>query len=136
LPIIAITAAAMARDRNASEAAGMNGFVAKPIDPVLLIEELLKFIHPRRQPPPMLSSSKMPSSGLDPARVIADLETLLEILLKHRVVPDHLIAGLHSQLAGQPAAQLVEALIRQTNTFDFDSARMTVEKIMTEVKSE
>jgi CheY-like chemotaxis protein len=134
LPVIAMTAAAMPRDRMATEAAGMNGFVAKPIDPVQLIDTLLQFIHPRQQSPPMLSSSKITASDFDLARTMGDLETLLTILKKNRAIPDDLISGLHSQLAGHPASHLVKALIRQTHIFDFDSARVTVEKIINEVQ--
>jgi len=43
LPIIAMTAAAMSDDRHATEAAGMNGHVAKPIDLDELVNELIKW---------------------------------------------------------------------------------------------
>ncbi|MBF0527350.1 MAG: response regulator, partial [Deltaproteobacteria bacterium] len=47
LPIIAMTAAAMKQDRQRTKSAGMNGHVAKPIDPEELIETLLAWIKPR-----------------------------------------------------------------------------------------
>lgn len=47
LPIIAMTAHAMAGDREKSLAAGMNDHVAKPIDPDQLFRTLLKWIKPR-----------------------------------------------------------------------------------------
>ncbi|MEI6208679.1 MAG: response regulator, partial [Desulfuromonadales bacterium] len=46
LPIIAMTANAMQQDRDACIAAGMNDYIAKPIDPVQLWTILLKWIHP------------------------------------------------------------------------------------------
>jgi signal transduction histidine kinase/CheY-like chemotaxis protein len=46
LPIIAMTAHAMAGDREKSLAAGMNDHVAKPIDPQELFATLLKWIKP------------------------------------------------------------------------------------------
>jgi two-component system sensor histidine kinase/response regulator len=58
LPIVAMTAHAMASDRALSRMAGMNDHVAKPIDPDLLFCTLLKWIDPARLegralPPPL-----------------------------------------------------------------------------------
>ncbi len=47
VPIIALTAAAMAQDLKASEAAGMNDHITKPVDPVRLAETLTKWIKAR-----------------------------------------------------------------------------------------
>jgi len=46
LPIIAMTAAAMAQDRVASAAVGMNDHIAKPVDPQELADTLLRWIKP------------------------------------------------------------------------------------------
>jgi signal transduction histidine kinase/DNA-binding response OmpR family regulator/HPt (histidine-containing phosphotransfer) domain-containing protein len=48
LPVVAMTAHAMAGDREKSLAAGMDDHVVKPIDPDLLLRTLLKWIDPRR----------------------------------------------------------------------------------------
>jgi len=48
LPIVAMTAHAMAGDRDRSLEAGMNDHVTKPIDPALLFRALLKWIPPGR----------------------------------------------------------------------------------------
>ena len=50
LPIIAMTAHAMAGDDQKSLAAGMNGHVTKPIDPEHLFTMLLKWIKPQEVP--------------------------------------------------------------------------------------
>jgi len=47
LPIVALTAHAMVRDQDASREAGMNGHLAKPIDPDDLMRVLLTWIGPQ-----------------------------------------------------------------------------------------
>jgi CheY-like chemotaxis protein len=47
-PVVAMTAHAMAGDREKSLAAGMNDHVVKPIDPDLLLRTLVKWIAPAR----------------------------------------------------------------------------------------
>ncbi|SLM28310.1 putative Histidine kinase [Desulfamplus magnetovallimortis] len=49
LPIIAMTANAMIQDREKAASAGMNDYVAKPIDVKELINTLLKWIKPRER---------------------------------------------------------------------------------------
>ncbi|MFA6062143.1 MAG: response regulator [Gallionella sp.] len=50
IPIIALSAAVMMHDKQASEQAGMNDHIAKPFDPVQLIKTLLKWIKPQSGP--------------------------------------------------------------------------------------
>ncbi len=78
LPIIAMTAHAMAGDREKSLAAGMNDHVAKPIDPDLLFAALLRWIAPERLagrlPPPASEPSRpadTPEEGPMPAALPA-----------------------------------------------------------------
>ncbi len=47
VPIIALTTAAMVKDLQASEAAGMNDHITKPVDPVRLAQTLTKWIKAR-----------------------------------------------------------------------------------------
>ncbi len=51
LPILAMTANAMAGDRERCLEAGMQDYIAKPIDPNDLMAKLLKWVKPRRAPP-------------------------------------------------------------------------------------
>ena len=62
LPIIAMTALAMAGDREKSLDAGMNDHVTKPIDPALLFRTLLKWIDPAR-----LAGRQLPPQSGQPA---------------------------------------------------------------------
>ncbi|QJE03425.1 response regulator [Massilia forsythiae] len=62
LPVIAMTAHAMAGDRERSLEAGMNDHVDKPIDPDLLFRALLGWIDPAR-----LAGRSVPPRALDPA---------------------------------------------------------------------
>ena len=48
LPIVAMTATAMQKDREDYMAAGMNDYIPKPIEPWRLLATLLKWIEPRR----------------------------------------------------------------------------------------
>jgi two-component system sensor histidine kinase/response regulator len=62
LPILAMTAHAMAGDRDKSLAAGMNDHVTKPIDPDALFAALVQWIKPgNREPAP---ESPVPAAGV------------------------------------------------------------------------
>lgn len=67
LPIIAMTAHAMAGDREKSLAAGMNDHVTKPIDPDKLLLTLAEWIQPREiSPKPRPSGTVAKPSAADP----------------------------------------------------------------------
>ena len=56
LPIIALTAGVLAEEQQAAREAGMNGFLAKPLDLEQLVAEVLQWVQPRSEvvslPPP------------------------------------------------------------------------------------
>jgi len=75
LPVIAMTAHAMAGDREKSLAAGMNDHVVKPIDPDLLFRTLVQWIDPARLvgrsvPQAALALQDDAGAGLAPVRGI------------------------------------------------------------------
>ena len=66
LPIVAMTANAMQRDRERCMNAGMNDFVTKPIDPDALCAVLLKWIKPKAAPPAS-PAAPAPAAAIPPA---------------------------------------------------------------------
>ena len=71
LPIVAMTAHAMAGDREQSLKAGMNDHVTKPIDPSLLFKALLRWIDPARLAGRSAPPKAAPLAGLAPVRELA-----------------------------------------------------------------
>lgn len=63
VPVIAVTAYAMVGDRDDALAAGFDGYLAKPIDPMTLADALDAFLPPeRRRRPPGSSTSETTTS--------------------------------------------------------------------------
>ena len=124
LPIVAMTAHAMAGDRERSLAAGMNDHIAKPIDPDHLFRTLLAWIDPARlgartAPPPRCEEAGgadtvllPPIAGLDWDAALAGVNHQHARLIKrvrsfvqeYRAAPRRLAAALdagdHAPLAG------------------------------------
>jgi CheY-like chemotaxis protein len=75
LPIIAMTALAMAHDAERSAAAGMNDHVTKPIDPHRLFASLAHWIGPSQRLAAMVASQRT-SPGMGSEPVPADLAAL------------------------------------------------------------
>jgi two-component system cell cycle response regulator DivK len=48
IPIIALTAHALATDRVKAEEVGCDGYLAKPVEPRRVVEEVTRFLGPRR----------------------------------------------------------------------------------------
>ena len=77
LPIIAMTANAMEQDRKRCSEAGMNDFVAKPIDPDELFLTLLRWVKPRNVAIPIKRLSSKPKASGIAMPVIDGLDTEL-----------------------------------------------------------
>ena len=79
VPIVAMTAAVTAEDRARCEAAGMDDFVAKPIDPEELARVLERLLPAAKatgdaiQEPPPASQDEAALPGLEPSRALARL---------------------------------------------------------------
>ena len=77
LPIIAMTANAMEQDRKRCDEAGMNDFVAKPIDPDQLFSILLRWIKPRQTAALVQKPARKPKTSANAVPVIDGLDTEL-----------------------------------------------------------
>ncbi|MGQ5524017.1 response regulator [Chitinimonas sp. PSY-7] len=81
MPVIAMTANAMSSDRELCIEAGMNDYIAKPIDPDELFSTLLHWIPPKLNaepvetsaPTPLVNAAPVPA-GSDPLTAIAGLD--------------------------------------------------------------
>jgi signal transduction histidine kinase/DNA-binding response OmpR family regulator len=80
LPIIAMTAHAMAGDENKSLEAGMNGHVTKPIDPGQLFAALQKWIKPSENRA-QVQKSEVSTESLESDQAVPQEEQLPESLL-------------------------------------------------------
>ena len=69
VPIVAMTAAAMQQDRDASRAVGMNAHIAKPIDPYELAGVLRRWMAPAAAPAPAAPSPAATDDGLSAAQL-------------------------------------------------------------------
>ncbi|PHV12421.1 response regulator [Chitinimonas sp. BJB300] len=67
LPVIAMTANAMSSDRELCIEAGMNDYIAKPIDPDELFSTLLRWIPPKPESETIPISSTSAPVGIEPA---------------------------------------------------------------------
>ena len=64
VPVLAMTAAALPKDREDCAAAGMAAVITKPVDPTALLDALLRWVKPR-VPAPITSTAIVPPAALD-----------------------------------------------------------------------
>jgi CheY-like chemotaxis protein/HPt (histidine-containing phosphotransfer) domain-containing protein len=132
LPIIAMTAHAMAGDAEKSAAAGMNDHVTKPIDPERLLATLARWLPARGAPvaePTQESTSTPPAPVLDAARLPGslagfDLADGLKRLQRNEALYRKLLLGFGERYA--TAAADVRRLLEAK---DFEKAHRLVHDV-------
>ncbi|MDT4329610.1 response regulator [Methylomonas sp. MED-D] len=97
LPIIAMTAAAMAQDREACALAGMNGHVAKPVEPRELAEVLARWVKQGGERPVTILES---AGTVDAAPAAVDSEA--EIAGLARALPGVSVGVALRRMGGDP----------------------------------
>ena len=130
LPIIAMTAAAMSHDREASAAAGMDDHIAKPVDPRELANTLIRWVKPEKR-------QVMPNREADNAAATSE-----EIAALEQALPDVSVREGLARMSGNAAlyrrllhsfAQRHQDIAQRLTTFqqaaDLDSLFLTVHNL-------
>jgi two-component system, sensor histidine kinase and response regulator len=128
LPIIAMTAAVLQEDRAASEAAGMNGFITKPIDPDELVSTLLKWLAGPAvgiEPRPFQEAQSMNTQTVGPSPdPVLDLKAVT-----HRLGGDQRLLVQVLETFVRDLSEMDDALQNAIGSEDWVSARSLAHKI-------
>lgn len=133
IPIVAMTAHAMADDRDASLQAGMNDHITKPLNPDQLLLTLITWISPRPQVPSVPApTTPLPNTGSNPDSVSASAPSLppthppmLEKPIDPLFLPDFFLNELDNQ--ERPSLATLSGLLYSQQS---DSAGQRINEVL------
>jgi CheY-like chemotaxis protein len=121
LPILAMTANAMAGDREKCVAAGMNDHIAKPIDVAQLFAALARWIKPRN--PVVADKAPTPAPAvLDAQALTPALRELADLLAEDDSLAARLIDPIAAQLCGHALEADFRRVGKLVSQYDFEGA--------------
>jgi len=122
IPIIALTANAFLEDKNRCLEAGMNDFLAKPVDPTTIYATLSRYLAGVDPSGPSLrEATEMPTNRPDPDTLSLDLATLADHLKFGNVEASVLFIRLQRAIQAAFPDDYQE-LRRAIESFDYESA--------------
>ncbi|MBS4097843.1 MAG: PAS domain S-box protein [Sulfuricella sp.] len=134
VPIIALTAAVLADDRERCSAAGMSDFLAKPIDPDSLAEVVAKWTKPG-QPAPTAPATAPAEAAPKPdnGQLTRLFAALIPYLEEQELAPEELTHELRRFGLSAPPSEPLARLVKQVDHFDHQGALLTIAQIAAEL---
>lgn len=136
LPIIAMTAAVMAQDREACLAAGMNDHVAKPLLPAELLATLVKWIARPQDGAVALAAGQASAERADAEQAGACakcdwslFERLCMLVERDEFVPHDLFLRLRELTPCEPMRQGLQRAERAVGEFDYRKAKAVLAEV-------
>jgi CheY-like chemotaxis protein len=137
LPILAMTANAMAGDREKVLEAGMWDHIAKPLNVNDMFATIAKWIKPARSAsaanglpaaPAAVVAANVPATAADPAMAQAALQRLVTLLKDGDLEAAEAVDDLQALIEGTPMAFAIKRVASAVSDCDFDAALAALEQ--------